>query len=109
MNDEICVSCGAPILTENGSMLCRKCMDIEPSFDTVKITVRLDKITDIGKFVKLASKCQDDVIVKSGRFAVNAKSVMGLFSLDLTRPLKVEFYGDIPYEVKEDMKKFIVD
>lgn len=108
-NDEICVSCGAPIGTESGSMICRSCMDVEPSFDTTKIMISLSKITDVSKFVKLATKCKDDVVVKSGRFVVNAKSMIGLFSLDLTKPLKVEFYGCVPYEVREGMKKFIVD
>ena len=109
MNDEICVSCGAPLFTESGSMLCNTCMDFEPSFDTAKITVLIDKIGYVSEFVALASKCQDDVVVKSGRFAINGKSIMGLYSLDLTKPLKVEFYGNIPREVKEEMKKFIVE
>lgn len=109
INDEVCVSCGAPLNTESGSMICDKCMDIEPSFDTVQVTVLLDKITDINDFVKLASKCRDDVVVKSGNYAVSAKSIMALFSLDLSKTLKVEFYGNIPYEVREGMKKFIVD
>lgn len=109
INNEVCVSCGAPLNTESGSMLCCKCMDFEPSFDTIKITVLLDKITDIKDFVNLASKCKDDVVVKSGNYAVSAKSIMGLYSLDLTKHLKVEFYGNIPYDVKEGMKKFIVD
>lgn len=109
ISEERCVSCGAPLATESGSMLCHKCMDIEPSFETVKVMVLLDKINDIKDFVNLVSKCTDDVTIGSGRFKVNAKSIMGLFSLDLTKPLKVEFYGDIPYEVREGMKKFIMD
>lgn len=109
MNDEICVSCGAPLFTESGSMLCSKCMDFEPSFDTIKATVLLDKIVDIKNFVNLVSKCRDDVVIKSGHYTVNAKSIMALFSLDLSKPLKVEFYGDFPYEVKEGIKKFIID
>ena len=60
-------------------------------------------------FVNLALKCRDDVVVKSGHFAINAKSLMGLYSLNLSNPLKVEFYGGIPYDVKEGMKKFIID
>ena len=108
MNDGVCVSCGASIATESG-MLCRNCMDVEPSFDIPKITISLNKIADIKDFVGLTSKCSDDVIVCSGRFAVDAKSIMGLFSLDLTKPLKVEFYGSVPYEVKEGMKKFMID
>lgn len=79
------------------------------SFNTVKIWACLNKITDIRKFVELTSKCKDDVVVKSGNFAVNAKSLMGLYSVDLTKPVEVEFYGDIPCEVQEGMKSFIIE
>ena len=107
MNEERCVMCGRPI--PEGRMICPNCENMEPSFDTVKITVMLNKIADIAEFVNLASKCVDDVTIGSGRFAVNAKSIMGLYSLDLSKPLRVEFYGAIPYEVKEGIKKFIVE
>lgn len=90
-------------------MVCPKCENMEPTFETTEIRVSLNQIVDISKFVELVSKCQNDVVVKSGNFAVNAKSLMGLFSLDLTKPVKVEFFGNIPYEVKEGMKKFIVN
>lgn len=102
-----CVMCGEII--PEGRMVCHKCEDVEPSFETTKVMVLLDKIADIKEFVNLVSKCSDDVTIGSGRFAVDAKSIMGLFSLELSKPLKVEFYGDIPYEVKEGMKKFIVN
>ena len=106
MSEERCVMCGEVI--PEGRMICPKCEDIEPSFDKAKITVMLNKITDIKDFVNLISKCSDDVAIGSGRFKVDAKSIMGLFSLDLTKPLSVEFYGKVPYEVREGMKKFIV-
>jgi hypothetical protein len=107
MNEERCVVCGEPI--SEGRMVCHTCEAVEPSFDTVKIKVLLDKIADIKDFVNLATKCKDDIVVKTGYYSVNAKSIMGLFSLDLTKPLTVEFYGDIPYEVRNGMKKFIID
>ena len=47
--------------------------------------------------------------VYSGRYIVSGKSIMGLYSLDLSKTIEVEFYGDIPDEVREGMKKFIVD
>ena len=106
MNEERCVICGACI--PEGRMVCPKCEDVEPSFDTIKTTVLLDKIADIREFVRLASECRDDVVVKSGHYAVSAKSIMALFSLDLSKPLRVEFYGSIPYSVREGMRKFIV-
>lgn len=105
--EDRCVMCGAYV--PEGRMICVNCENAEPSFDTVKVSVLLDKIADIKDFVNLASKCRDDVVVKSGHYAVNAKSIMALFSLDLSKPLKVEFYGAIPYEVREGMKKFIVN
>lgn len=106
INEERCVMCGEPI--PEGKMVCHKCENVEPSFDTIKVMVLLEKITDIKDFVNLVSKCSDDVTIGSGRFVVNAKSIMGLFSLDLSKPLKVEFYGQVPFEVREGMKKFIV-
>lgn len=106
--EDRCIICGDSV--PEGRMVCYKCeYPEEPSFDTTKITASLNKIRDIYRFVNLASKCQEDVIVKSGHYSVNAKSLLGLISLDLTKPLKVEFYGSIPYEVRDGMKKFIVD
>lgn len=107
MSEDRCVMCGKPV--PEGRMVCYTCEDMEPSFDTIKITVLLDKFVDIKEFVDLVSKCSDDVTIGSGRFSVNAKSIMGLFSLDLAKPLNVEFYGAVPYEVKEGMRKFIVN
>lgn len=106
MEDRCCV-CGGYV--PEGSMVCVNCIECEPCFDTIKITVSLNNIRDVCNFVHLASKCQDNVVVKSRRYSVNAKSLLALFSLDLSKPLKVEFYGIIPYEVKEGMKKFIID
>lgn len=107
MKENKCVMCGQVI--PEGRIICPICEEAEPNLNTTKITIHFRNITDIAEFVNLASACRDDVVVKSGHFAINAKSIMGLYSLDLTKPLKVEFYGDIPYEVKEGMKKFIVD
>lgn len=107
MNEDRCVICGKPI--PEGRMVCLGCEDMEPNFNTTKMKISLDKIADVKEFVGLASKCNDDVTVNVGRFAADAKSIMSMFSIDLTKPLNVEFYGIIPYEVREGMKKFIID
>ena len=98
--------CGEPI--PEGRMVCYGCENMEPSFSTVEVSMYIDKISDAKEFVELVSKCGFDVIAKSGRFAVNAKDVMSLFTLDLTKTITVAFYGYIPYEVREGVKKFIV-
>ena len=107
MSEERCVMCGE--IVPEGTMVCKRCEDIEPSFDKLKVKVILNKVEDIPKLVALASKCSGDVVVRSGRFAVDAKSIMGLYSLDLSKPVDVEFYGDIPFETKEGMKDIIVE
>lgn len=107
MNEEFCVMCGKPI--PEGRMVCHSCENEEPIFDTVKTTVSFEKITDVRDFVSLVSRCRDDVAISSGKFKVDAKSIMAVFSLDLTKPLEVEFYGNIPYEVKEGIKTFMAN
>ena len=103
-----CVICGKPI--PEGKMVCYGCeYPVEPSFNTVQIKVSINRIGDAFKFARLSSVCKGDVIAKSGRFAVNAKSIMGLLSLGLAEPIRVEFYGNIPNEVKEKMKRFIIN
>ena len=73
-----------------------------------KLIVNIDAIDKVKEFCNLCLKCAEEVSVYSGRYIVSGKSIMGLFSLDLSKPVEVEFYGDIPDEIKEDMKKFIV-
>ena len=75
----------------------------------IEVRVLIDTIDKVKDFCNLCSKCSDDVLVCGGRYIVSGKSIMGLFSLDLTKPLKAEFYGDIPSEVKKGIKEFIVN
>ena len=51
--------------------------------------IRLKSIDDIKKFVSAVSGCAYDVDMMSGRYQVDAKSIMGIFSLDLSSPVKV--------------------
>ena len=55
--------------------------------------VSLTSIDDVRQFVKAATHCACDVDVLSGRYVVDAKSIMGLFSLDLSQPVQVKVHG----------------
>lgn len=72
-----------------------------------EVTIRLNSTTDIKEFVNLTNMCLGSVTAYSGKYVVDAKSVMGIFSLDLSTPIKIEIDGDIPDEVKTGMTKFI--
>jgi phosphotransferase system HPr-like phosphotransfer protein len=55
--------------------------------------VTLSSIPDVKRFVDAATGCACEIDVLSGRYVVDAQSIMGLFSLDLQKPVRVEFHG----------------
>ncbi len=52
--------------------------------------VDLSKFESVKRFVELSSSKSCFVLLKSGRYTVDAKSVLGIFSLDLSRPVELE-------------------
>ena len=51
--------------------------------------IKLDTIEKVNKFTTVIETFENDIDIISGRYIVDAKSIMGIFSLDLTRPLEV--------------------
>ena len=49
----------------------------------------LNDIDHVKKFVEESMLQDFDIELASGKYIVNAKSIMGIFSLDLTKPVKV--------------------
>lgn len=54
------------------------------------VTIRLNSIGEVKEFNRLASEVSGDVDLRSGRYCVDAKSIMGIFSLNLARELTVD-------------------
>lgn len=71
--------------------------------------VSLDSIADIKTFVNIVSKYDFDIDLSSGRYVVDAKSIMGIFSLDLSKPIKVDVHGDEADKLVAELKGFICD
>lgn len=69
----------------------------------------LSSINDVKDFVNIVSKYDFDVDLTSGRYVVDAKSIMGIFSLDLSKPIKVEVREDNCDDFMGEVAKFIVD
>lgn len=59
--------------------------------DTVNI--QLTSIADVKAFVNAACVQPFDIDVVSGRYIIDAKSIMGIFSLDLAKSIRVEVHG----------------
>lgn len=55
-----------------------------------KYYVDLSRFESVKRFVELSSSKTCFVLLKSEKYVVNAKSVLGIFSLDLSRPIELE-------------------
>lgn len=56
--------------------------------------IKLSSIQDAKKFVALANECDFDINVRFNHFIIDAKSILGVLSLDLAKALTVEFDGE---------------
>ena len=70
--------------------------------------IMLNSINDVKNFVNTVNKYDFDVDLTSGRYVVDAKSIMGIFSLDLSKPIKMEVFTENPGAFMEEMKPFII-
>mgnify|MGYP000454790221 CR=1 FL=1 len=57
-------------------------------------TISLQAINDVKDFVNTVMLFNYDIDLVSGRYAVDAKSIMGIFSLDLSKPIDLNIHAD---------------
>ncbi|MGN1059817.1 MAG: HPr family phosphocarrier protein [Clostridia bacterium] len=69
--------------------------------------IMLSSINDVKNFVNIVNKYNFDVDLTSGRYVVDAKSIMGIFSLDLSKPIKVEVHSEDADAFIDELKPFI--
>ncbi|HEY8444405.1 MAG TPA: HPr family phosphocarrier protein [Clostridia bacterium] len=63
---------------------------------------------DVKEFVNIVSKYTVEADLKSGRYTVDAKSLLGIFSLDLSKPITLEIHdGKDADELLKELKPFI--
>ena len=70
--------------------------------------IRLNTINDVRKLVSVVEKYPFSVDLSEGRYIVDAKSLMGIFSLDLLQPIKLIAEKDDPQRF-EDLKDLIIE
>ena len=58
------------------------------------VTIRLNSIGEVKEFNRIAATVPGDVDLHSGRYCVDAKSIMGIFSLDLSKPIDLNIHAD---------------
>ena len=59
------------------------------------VNIRLTMMPDhVKNFVSLVNRYPYDMDLRSGRYVVDAKSILGIFSIDLSRPIRMDIYSD---------------
>ena len=60
----------------------------------IKLKIKLDKIQDIKDFVEQATMLDCDLDLVRDRYIIDAKSIMALFTLDLSKPVDLVIHSD---------------
>lgn len=71
---------------------------------SVKISLQMAQ--NVKEFVKVVQNYPYEIDLKSDKYVVDAKSILGIFSLDLSKPLVVEIHSDDCQDLIDELKKF---
>ena len=72
------------------------------------VQISLNSIDKVKSFVNDITKFDVDFDLVSGRYVIDAKSIMGIFSLDLSKPIDVEVMTDDCDSFIDEIKPFTV-
>ena len=77
-------------------------------FKMKAVNIKLSLAENVKYFVNIANKYPYDIDLRVGRHVVDGKSILGIFSLDLSKPITLEVYADHCDDLIEDLKPFII-
>ena len=69
--------------------------------------ILLQSIEDVKDFNRIVALYDGDVDLVSGRYVIDAKSIMGIFSLDLSKPINIQIHGENPDALIEKLSAFV--
>lgn len=74
------------------------------------IDISLNSIDKVKTFVNLINRFDYDFDLVSGRYVIDAKSIMGIFSLDLSKPIALNIYaeGEIADDIVKQLTPYLV-
>ena len=74
------------------------------------VQISLNSIGKVKSFVNTISQFEYDFDLISGRYVIDAKSIMGIFSLDLSKPLILAIHTETGLdEIMKVLKPYIID
>ena len=73
------------------------------------VNIRLTMMTDhVKNFVSLVNRYPYDMDLRSGRYVVDAKSILGILSIDLSRPIRMDIYSDSCDDLLKALEPYII-
>lgn len=72
------------------------------------VNICLDSIDKVKSFVNEITKFDSDFDLISGRYVIDAKSIMGIFSLDLSKPIELTIHNDNAADILNTLAPYIV-
>ncbi|MBQ7399446.1 MAG: HPr family phosphocarrier protein [Clostridia bacterium] len=70
--------------------------------------IKLSTLEDVRRFVNTVTAFEGEIDLKSGRYTVDAKSIMGIFSLDLLNPVEMTIHCDDCDAIVEKLNEYII-
>ena len=75
----------------------------------IKMRILIDSVDKVKSFVNITGKTEYDIDIVSGRYVIDGKSIMGIFSLNLSEPMDIIIHGDnISEDIIAELKQFEV-
>ena len=74
-----------------------------------EIKIKLTNVADIREFVNVVILMDYEIDLVQSRYTIDAKSIMGIFSLDLLSPITLVAHTDDPALLFEKIAKFAVN
>ena len=73
------------------------------------VMIKLSLVENVNNFVNIVTRYPFEMDLRAGRHVVDAKSILGIFSLDLSKPIALEIYGDDCEELLKEISPFIAE
>ena len=72
------------------------------------VPIKLSFAEEVKTFVNTVNRYPYEVDLRAGRHVVDAKSILGIFSLDLSKPIAMEIYSEDCDELLKEIEPFVV-
>ena len=74
-----------------------------------KFDILLKTIVDVRNYVNIVNQYECKIDLISGRYTINGKSIMGIFTFNLNEPLKIQIHSESCDKLLDEIKGFMVE